>query len=187
MTKIKNYIICIPIIIWLIWSFCFWLLNREKRDNGVLEKDFPYAKAQEITKCDGDNTDLWNCVSTKESNDTIIVRLLEVFGLDYSTDKSKDLKFIDYAKALLNLALSLIAFITLIMSIYTFYLMIFSDNDKSIEKAKKNLIWIFIALCVIWLSRLIVSVIFRRYQKHRLEQQENLPTINAEIIEQNRN
>ncbi len=58
----------------------------------------------------------------------------------------RDHKFIDYAKAILNLALSLIAFIALIISIYTFYLMIFSDNDKSIENAKKNLTGIFIAL-----------------------------------------
>lgn len=183
MTKIKRLIIYIPIMIGFLWTFCLWL----KWENGKLEEGFPYADKKEVNKCDGDSTDLWNCVSTKESDETIIVRLLEVFGLDYSTDKSKDLKFIDYAKALLNLALSLIAFITLIMSIYTFYLMIFSDNDKSIEKAKKNLIWIFIALCVIWLSRLIVSVIFRWYQRHRLESQEKLPTINAEIIEDNRN
>lgn len=181
MSKIKTYIICIPIIIWFIWSFCFWL----KWERGKLEEDFPYT-SNKVTplNCD-ENTNLWDCTSVKEDDDTIIIRLLEVFWLN--TDMDRDHKFIDYAKAILNLALSLIAFIALIISIYTFYLMIFSDNDKNIENAKKNLTGIFIALWVIWLARLIVSVIFRRYQKHRLGQQENLPTINAGIIERNIN
>jgi fumarate reductase subunit C len=52
---------------------------------------------------------------------------LGVFGLD--TDANKDLKFIDYAKAILNMALSLISFIALVMTIYTFYMMFFTDND----------------------------------------------------------
>lgn len=183
MTKTKRYIICIPIIIWFLWSFCLWL----KWENGKLEESFPYADKKEVNKCDENSTDLWNCTSIKESDETIIVRLLEVFGLDYSTDKSKDLKFIDYAKSIMNLALSLIAFVALIISIYTFYMVIFSDNEAWAKKARWNMVWIFIALWVIWLARLIVSVIFRRYQKHRLWQQENLPAINAEIIDENRN
>jgi ABC-type lipoprotein release transport system permease subunit len=55
---------------------------------------------------------------------------LEVFGLDYSTDRERDLKFIDYAKAIMNMALALVAFIALVMTIYTFYMVIFSENDE---------------------------------------------------------
>ena len=162
MNKIKTYITCIPIIIWLIWSVCLWKLWTW--DYWKLEWDFPYeSQATDNLKCDS-STDLWNCTSVKENDDTIIVRLLEVFWLDNDTSKDKDLKFIDYAKAILNMALGLISFITLIMTIYTFYMMIFSENEAWIKKAKWNLVGIFIALCVIWLAWSIVSVIFWRYQ-----------------------
>ena len=162
MNKIKTYIVLIPAIIWLIWSFCLWELYWNYWE---LEEKFPYKSTEvDAVKCDS-STDLWNCTSVKEKNDTIIVRLLEVFWLDNDTDQKKDQKFIDYAKAILNMALALIAFITLIMTIYTFYMMIFSENEAWIKKAKWNLFGIFIALCIIWLYRLIVSVILRRYQK----------------------
>lgn len=162
MNKIKTYITCIPIIIWFIWSFCLWKLWTWNYWD--LETKFPIKS--EVTsnlKCNS-STDLWNCTSINEKDNTIIVRLLEVFWLDNDTSKDKDLKFIDYAKAILNMALGLISFITLIMSIYTFYLMIFSENEAGIKKAKWNLVGIFIALCIIWLAWLIVSVIFWRYQ-----------------------
>lgn len=162
MNKIKTYITCIPIIIWFIWSFCLWELWTWNYWD--LETKFPIKS--EVTsnlKCNS-STDLWNCTSINEKDNTIIVRLLEVFWLDNDTSKDKDLKFIDYAKAILNMALGLISFITLIMSIYTFYLMIFSENEAGIKKAKWNLVGIFIALCIIWLAWLIVSVIFWRYQ-----------------------
>ena len=162
MNRIKTYITCIPIIIWLIWSICLWKLWTW--DYWKLEENFPYesTKTSDL-KCDS-STDLWNCTSVNEKEDTLIVRLLEVFWLDNDTSKDKDLKFIDYAKAILNMALGLISFITLIMTIYTFYMMIFSENEAWIKKAKWNLIGIFIALCVIWLAWSIVSVIFWRYQ-----------------------
>lgn len=162
MNRIKTYITCIPIIIWLIWSICLWKLWTW--DYWELEEKFPYesTKTSDL-KCDS-STDLWNCTSVNEKEDTIIVRLLEVFWLDNDTSKDKDLKFIDYAKAILNMALGLISFITLIMTIYTFYMVIFSENEAWIKKAKWNLVGIFIALCVIWLAWSIVSVIFWRYQ-----------------------
>lgn len=162
MNRIKTYITCIPIIIWLIWSICLWQLWTW--NYWELEEKFPYesTKTSDL-KCDS-STDLWNCTSVNEKEDTIIVRLLEVFWLDNDTSKDKDLKFIDYAKAILNMALGLISFITLIMTIYTFYMVIFSENEAWIKKAKWNLVGIFIALCVIWLAWSIVSVIFWRYQ-----------------------
>ena len=181
---------CIPIIIWFIWSFCLWLETEDnKRDYWELTTSFPFWNSNiNNLECE-DNTDLWNCTSIKEDekawDDTIIRRLLWVFGL--KNDKRNDLKFIDYAKAIINMALWLISFIALVMSIYTFYLMIFSEDDKGIEKAKKNLIWIFIALCIIWLARLIVSIIFWRYQKHRQNQEEIIPDRGYLLIENNTN
>ena len=179
MKKIKTFFMYIPIIIWFLWSFCFWL----KWEYGELEAEFPYKdyRASIALNCSWD-TDLWNCVSVKENQDTIIIKLLQTFWLDSSTDQARDLKFIDYARAIMNMALWLIAFIALIMSIYTFYLMIFSENEAWIKKAKWNLVGIFIALCVIWLARLIVSLIFWWYQNHWKNQENIIPGVDITAI-----
>ena len=155
----------IPILIWFFWSFCLW---QDGWSNSVLNEDFPYKNENvDKLKCDND-TDLWNCTSVKEDkdgwNNTIIRRLLWVYGLD--TEKERDLKFIDYARAILNMALGLIAFIALVMTIYTFYMILFSENEAWIKKAKWNLVGIFIALGIIWLAWIITSFIFRRYQSN---------------------
>ena len=86
----------------------------------------------------------------------------------------EDLKFIDYAKAIMNMVLGLISFIALIMTIYTFYMMFFSDSETWIKKAKESLIGIFIALAVIWLAWLIVSFIFRWYNSNLKQKEDDI-------------
>ncbi len=149
----------------------------------TLTSNFPYDPDGKIqTECkDGTyyDTDLWNCISIKEDekrwwNETIIRRLLGVFGL--KKDTNNDLKFIDYAKAIINMALGLISLIALIMTIYTFYLMFFTENEAWIKKAKWNLIGIFIALAIIWLAWLIVSFIFWRYQSNWKDNEQDIGT-----------
>lgn len=166
MIKILTKFTIIPILVWLFSSFCLCLWW----ENAELYEKFPWED-ERVNKLEcNDNTDLWNCTSVKEDKDwwdeTIIRRLLWVFGLDTSKDKDKDLKFIDYARAILNMALGLIAFIALIMTIYTFYMMLFSENDAWIKKAKWNLVGIFIALGIIWLAWIVTSFIFWRYQSN---------------------
>ena len=171
MKKIKNYIIiCTLSIIWFVWFLwiCEWQWTYYSQRE--LESDFPFdgEKTVDAIACD-ENTDLWTCISIKEdekkdANDTIIRRLLWVFGLH--DEKNNDPKFIDYAKAIVNMALWLVAFIALIMAIYTFYMMLFSENEAGIKKAKWNLFGIFIALVIIWLAWLIISFIFRWYQSN---------------------
>lgn len=119
-------------------------------------------------------TELWSQVSIKENDKTIIVRLLEVFWLDNSIDKWKDLKFIDYARAIINMALGLVAFVALVMSLYTFYMMFFTDNEAWIKKAKWNLVGIFIALGILWLAWIIVSFIFWWYQNNLKDKEDEL-------------
>ena len=171
---IKNFIkycLIIPLFIWSIWSICLWLWYDSP------DVPFPYKdKDVDALDCD-ENTDLWNCTSIKEDeknlwNDTIIRKLLWIFGLN--TDKWNDLKFIDYAKAVVNIALALTALIALIMTIYTFYMVIFSENEAWIKKAKWNLIGIFIALGIIWFAWLIVSLIFRWYQSNWKRHQDEI-------------
>ena len=165
---IKNFVkwlLVLSSVIWVALPICFW-------------EDFPFPYESEQTKnleCDKD-TDLWNCTSIKEDEkwwtDTIIRRLLWVFGL--KSDKNDDLKFIDYARAILNMTLWLIAFVALIMTIYTFYMIFFSENEAGIKKAKWNLIGIFIALGIVWLAWLIVSFIFRWYQSNWKENENKI-------------
>lgn len=151
-----------------LWSVWQWLWMND------LDSSFPYRDPKVTSRivCDW-YTDLWNCVSIKEDEkrwweDTILRQLLRVFGLD--TSKGKDLKFLDYAKAIMNMLLWLIAFIALMVTLYTFYMILFSDNEAWIKKAKQTLVGILVALGIIGLAWIIVSFIFRWYQynwKHR--------------------
>lgn len=172
---VKHSVLALSLLVCIL-SFSFWIWNiGGDWDYGKLEQSFPYTGDPTALSCSG-NTDLWNCTSVKEKNNTIIVRLLKVFGLDDSTEKERDLKFIDYARAILNMALGLVAFIALIMTIYTFYMMFFSENEAWIKKAKWSLIGIFIALGVIWLAWLIVSFIFWWYQANWKQHENDIET-----------
>lgn len=168
MKKKLFHIISLWLLIWL-WFFC--TCNAQRYWWVELSSDMPYTTGYIH---DYHKTELWERVSVKEDNNTIIVRLLEVFWLDNSTDRTRDLKFIDYARAIINMALWLVAFIALIMSLYTFYLMFFSDNEAGIKKAKWNLVGIFIALAILWLAWIIVSFIFRWYQSNWKENENDL-------------
>jgi hypothetical protein len=182
--KLIRYLIITPVILLSISSFCLWQ-EWYFRINGELNNNFPYQNTRtDNLVCDG-GTDLWNCTSVKEDEkrwweETIIRRLLWVFGLDTST--GKDLKFIDYARAIMNIALGLVAFIALIMTIYTFYMIFFSENEAWIKKAKENLTGIFIALAIIWLAWLIVSFIFWWYQSNWKLKEENIRNLDISEV-----
>lgn len=151
------------IFVWL--SFCHWAPFWVKQQD-----TFPYTSpytSPTSEKCKEWSADLWNCVSATESKESILNRLLDLLNID--VDKNSDHKFLNYVKAILNLALGLLSMVALVMTIYTFYLMFFTDNEAWAKKAKWNLIGIFIALAIIWLSWLIVSFIFRRYKENRRE------------------
>lgn len=184
--KLTRYWLFTFLFIWFIFSFCFWL---SEWPNNELDSSFPYwSKDTEALDCSG-NTDLWNCTSIKEDekgqwSDTIIRKLLKVFWL--KENKNDNLKFIDYARAIINIALTLVAFIALIMTLYTFYMVIFSESEAGIKKAKWNLVGIFIALAIIWLAWLIVSFIFRWYRtnwfdRNKDEDIEEITMINYEL------
>jgi hypothetical protein len=168
MKKSIIYFMSLGIIIWLWW---FWLCEWQKFGWETLEEKNPYTNNQaKLPECD--STNIWDCVSVKEEDETIILRLLKVFWLD--NDTGRDHKFIDYARAIINMALWLVSFIALGMSIYTFYMMFFSENEAWIKKAKWNLIGIFIALGVLWLAWIIVSFIFRWYQSNWQERESDI-------------
>lgn len=179
MKNLSKYVMIIWIIMWTIGIF--WICKGQRVEfwGTELSTGMQY-QPQSITD---DHTQLWDQTSIDEKDGTIIIRLLEVFWLD--NERWRDHKFIDYARAIINMALWLISFIALIMSIYTFYMMFFSEDEAGIKKAKWNLIGIFIALAVIWLAWLIVSVIFRWYQKNWQENENYIQSNWESIMTQN--
>lgn len=153
------------IVAW-IFTCIFCLCNCYTYGENV---DFPFDNQHSWTYSDPD-TCTWNCTKLYDdvdikSHNSIINRLLEVFGLNSDTFEWPH-KFINYARAILNIALWLLSLIALVMTIYTFYMMFFTENEAWAKKAKWNLVGIFIALAIIWLAWLIVSFIFRWYQNH---------------------
>jgi NADH:ubiquinone oxidoreductase subunit 6 (subunit J) len=82
-------------------------------------------------------------------------------------------------------ALGLLSMVALVMTIYTFYMMFFTENEAWAKKAKQSLIGIFIALAIIGLAWLIVSFIFRWYQKNWQDRnKDGNITINYELDNQ---
>ncbi|MBQ7074259.1 hypothetical protein IJM86_04270 [bacterium] len=71
--------------------------------------------------------------------------------------------------------------IALVMIIYSFYLMFFSDDKEGLDKVKKNIKGIMIALLILGLSWAIVSFIFNFYQNKILSDEEKDLTLPEEI------
>lgn len=155
---IKTFLTTTILSIFMLWiSFWVWSYLEFEKDS-----ELPFGKDWENPNQNVEMENPWELVDKWENS--IIVRLLDVFWLDSST--TNEHKFIDYARAILNMALWLISIIALIMTIYTFYMMFFTDNEAWIKKAKWNLVGIFIALAIIWLAWIIVSFIFWWYQNN---------------------
>lgn len=163
--------------IWLstcIWDSLGWDIN----------PDAQFPRSQEKYIEDQWKSELWEHVDIKDDN-SIINRLLDIFNIDIV--KNDDHKFLNYVKAILNVALWLLSMVALIMTIYTFYLMFFTENDKAAGKAKWNLVGIFIALVIIGLARLIVSFIFWWYKEQRQDRNNEIEKANLTMINSDTN
>ena len=97
------------------------------------------------------------------SDKSLVNSFLKIFG--FATPEYEGIpKALIYIKFIINILLWLVAFIALVMVIYSFYIMFFTEDSKGIEKVKKNLTGVAIALVILGLSRIIVSFIFDFYQ-----------------------
>lgn len=67
---------------------------------------------------------------------------------------------LSYIQYVINIALSLVAFIAVIVLIYGFYGILFSDSQEGITNAQKTVKWTIIAIIIMWASWLIVQVMF---------------------------
>lgn len=66
-----------------------------------------------------------------------------------------------YLKTIVNTLLSFVSLVALILMIAAFYMIFFRKDDAGITTAKQMIKWIVIALAIIWLSRIIVSFLYR--------------------------
>jgi hypothetical protein len=64
------------------------------------------------------------------NSQSLVASFLEIFGFNTDDYQGKMPKAIIYAKSIINLLLSLLSFVALIILIYTFYLMFFSEDGK---------------------------------------------------------
>ena len=65
-----------------------------------------------------------------------------------------------YIQYILNLALSIVAFIATIVLIVGFYGILFGKSEDGIANAQKTVKWAVIALLIMWASWLIVTLLF---------------------------
>ena len=131
MKKIIKSMLGVSTILFMWITFCLW-------DGLGLgsnpDAEFPWLDGNKYQE-DKKKADLWDQVDIK-NNDSIITRLLDVFNIDIV--KNDEHKFLNYVKAILNVALGLLSMIALVMTIYTFYMMFFSENEAWAKKAKWN-------------------------------------------------
>lgn len=67
---------------------------------------------------------------------------------------------LEYVAYIINIALWLVAFIAVIVLIYWFYGILFSDSKDGISNAQKTIKWAAIAIILMWASWLIVKIMF---------------------------
>lgn len=75
----------------------------------------------------------------------------------------------EYVKSLLNMALGFVSFISLILVIFAFYLILFDKGEEGVKKAKKILIGVAIAIALMGLSWIIVSFFFSLYSTEAIK------------------
>lgn len=110
-------------------------------------------------------TDLAGEAAAFTDDDTgIFVRIMQLFGVySFTNNGAESATAVVYIQYIINMLLWLAAFIALIILIYGFYLMFFSKQEEWFEKAKKIIIWVTVALFIMWLSWIIVSFLFYLY------------------------
>lgn len=81
---------------------------------------------------------------------SLLTRLSNIFrlrGTSFDNPNSTS-KATDYIKRILNILLGLVSLLSLVMTIYAFYLIFFSKGEDGVTKAKKILIGVAIALAI---------------------------------------
>ena len=132
---------------------------------------FPYGDTPVEWDIGGETEKLGEILGKSTTSDSSLLDgergFLTILGLWWAKYEGIP-KAVIYIRFITNLLLWLVSFIALVIIIYSFYQMFFSEDSKGIEQVKKNLTGVAIALVIIGLSRFIVSFIFDFYQSKLL-------------------
>jgi vancomycin permeability regulator SanA len=115
------------------------------------------------------------------SENSLLNKFLQAFGFWGPTYEGIP-KALIYVKNIVNLLLWLVSFVALVIILYSFYLMFFTEDSKWIEQVKKNLKGVAIALVILGFSRIIVSFIFDFYQKRLLNPQTEITFVSSSSL-----
>lgn len=148
----------------VIWAIA---LSTTSFSYGQNDAGFYYGTEYEGTNLnDEQKTELAQVIkddSINTNDTTLLYKIRQYFRLTwwlYDQDKTPATAYINM---IINMALWLTSFISLILILFAFYLMFFQKEEEGFEKAKKILIGVAIALVVMALSWLIVSFFFEIY------------------------
>ena len=141
-------------------STCLWQLDFKIWDNS----DFYYNQTSDTES----TTNLAQVIKSdsivnNNKQQTLLYKIRQYFRLTWNDTYDQDKPATWYITMIMNMALWLTSFISLILIIFAFYLMFFQKQEEWFAKAKKILIWVAIALVVMWLSWVIVSFFFEIY------------------------
>lgn len=125
-------------------------------------QDFFYDAGQQAIQQNQSTEDLGEFFGEQATNQwSLLTELIKTFQLNpFINGGQAPEGAVNYIAFIVNLALSLAAFIAFAFLIYGFYLMFFSKQEEGFDKAKKILISTTIALLLIGLSWFIIAFIF---------------------------
>ena len=138
---------------------CLWFCQSFPSSNDY----FPYSETNIPETTNPIDTDI-NTIITDDiqDNNNWLNRLLNLFMPNSAMyDEGNWPSILFYLKTLVNLLLSFVGLIALILVIYAFYMIFFKKDEAGYKAAIQIIKWVAIALFIIWLSRIIVSFLFR--------------------------
>lgn len=102
-----------------------------------------------------------NKTNISVNKNSLLYKIRDIFKLNNNTSDGN--QAITYVTDLLNMALGLVSFISLVLVIMAFYLIFFDKGEDGVKKAKKILTGVAIAIALMWFSWIIVSFFFNLY------------------------
>lgn len=156
-------VIFLALFLWWNMLFTYW-----QWDNWFYYgTEFEWSNLNENDKTDLAKILKDDSINTKETS--LLFKIREYFRLTWNETYDQETPATWYIKMIMNMALWLTSFISLVLIIYAFYLMFFQKQEEWFAKAKKILAWVAIALLVMWLSWIIVSFFFEIYSTEAIK------------------
>jgi hypothetical protein len=131
---------------------------------GQTTEDFYYGSQYEVaSEGNEDNIKRPKIIQTEtlRTNDSsLLYKIRGIFRLTGKSYYDNPKPATGYITMIMNMALGLVSFVSLILIIYSFYLIFFQKGEEAFAKAKKILIGVAMAIVFIGLSWVIVNTFF---------------------------